>query len=46
MECLFKHGKKPTMLLEILNQVYGEEVLSRALTAEWCKQFSEGRDKV
>jgi hypothetical protein len=46
MECLFKHGKKPTMLFEMLNQMYEEEVMSRALTSEWCKQFSEGRDRI
>jgi hypothetical protein len=46
MECLFKHGKKPTMVFEMLNQVYGEGVMSRAVIVEWCKQFSEGREKV
>lgn len=39
MECLFKHGKNVgwNEMDEMLTQVYGEEVMSRALTAEWCK---------
>jgi hypothetical protein len=46
MECFFRHGKKTTMIFEMLNQVYGEEVVLRAFISEWRKQFSEGRDKV
>jgi hypothetical protein len=38
--------KNPSHGFKMLNQVYGEEVMSRALTTEWCKQFSEGRNRV
>jgi hypothetical protein len=33
-------------IFEMLKQVYGETIMSRACVSEWCKLFSEGRDKV
>ncbi|XP_054715265.1 protein GVQW3-like [Uloborus diversus] len=41
-----KLKKTPTETLQIINEVYGEEALSRTQVFQWHKNFREGRDDV
>jgi hypothetical protein len=38
--------RKTTEILEVLMQLYGEEVMSGARDFKWCKQFSKRKDEV
>jgi hypothetical protein len=43
---LVKVKKTTTEMFNLLNEVYGENTLSRAHVSEWCKRLSEGRQAV
>lgn len=46
MKFLVKLGKKPTECLEMLQNVYGDDCMSRARVFEWHKRFKSGREDV
>ena len=46
LKFLTKLGKTPSESFEMLQQVYGEEALSRTRAFEWHKRFKEGREEV
>ena len=41
-----KLGKTPSESFTMLQQVYGEEMMSHACAFEWHKRFKEGREEV
>ena len=43
---LAKLGKTPSESFAMLQQVYGEETMSRSHAFEWHKRFKEGREEV
>jgi len=46
LKFLVKLGKTPSEALELLQQVYGDETMSRSRVFEWHKRFREGRQDV
>jgi hypothetical protein len=42
MKFCVKLGKKPTEIYEMLQTVYGDEVLSRSSVFEWLKRLKMG----
>ena len=46
LKFLAKLGKTPSESFAMLQQVYGEETMSRTRTFEWRKRFKEGREEV
>ena len=46
LKFLVRLGKTPTEALGLLQQVYGNEALSRCRVFEWHKKFKEGRKDV
>ena len=46
LKFLAKLGKTPSKSFAMLQQVYGEETMSRARAFEWHKRFKEGREEV
>jgi hypothetical protein len=38
--------QKPTDMFKIIQQMYGEEVMSKSSFLEWCKRYSERKDEV
>ena len=39
-------GKTPSEALRLLQEVYGDEMMSRSRVFEWHKRFKEGRENV
>ena len=46
LKFLAKLGKTPSESFAMLQQVYGEEMMSRTHAFEWHKRFKEGREEV
>ena len=46
LKFLAKLGKTPSESFAMLQQVYGEETMSRTRAFEWRKRFKEGREEV
>ena len=46
LKFLVRLGKTPTEALGLLQQVYGNEAMSRCRVFEWHKRFKEGREDV
>lgn len=46
LKFLVQLGKTPSQALEILQQVYGANTMSRTRVFEWHKRFKEGREEV
>ncbi|XP_019727872.1 putative uncharacterized protein FLJ37770 [Hippocampus comes] len=46
LKFLVRLGKSPSEALGLLQQVYGDETMSRSRVFEWCKRFKEGREDV
>ena len=46
LKFLAKLGKTPFESFAMLQQVYGEETMSRTRAFEWHKRFKEGRKEV
>ena len=46
LKFLAKLGETPFKSFAMLQQVYGEEMMSRTRAFEWHKRFKEGREKV
>lgn len=44
LKFLVKLKKSPTECYKLLQEVYGDNALSRARVFEWCKRFSKGRE--
>jgi len=43
---LFHLGKTPTEALKLLQEVYGDDTMSRTHLFEWYRKFKEGREEV
>ena len=43
---LVRLGKTPNEALELLQEVYGDDTMSRTRLFEWRRRFKEGREKV
>jgi len=39
-------GKTPTEILKLLQEVYGDDTMSRTCLFEWNRRFKEGREEV
>ena len=46
LKFLVQLGETPTEALSLLQQVYGNEAMSRCRFFEWHKRFEEGREDV
>lgn len=46
MKFLFRLGRKPTRIFDMLKQVFWEEVILRAGAFGWYKWLSDGRNEV
>ena len=46
LKFLVRLGKTPSECLELLQQVYGNNAMSRTRVFEWHKRFKEGREEV
>ena len=46
LKFLAKLGKTPSESFAMLQQVYGEETMSRTRAFEWHKRFKEGQEEV
>ena len=46
LKFLVKRGKNPTECLEMLQNGYGDDCMSRARVFEWHKRFKSGREDV
>ena len=46
LKFLVRLGKTPSEALRLLQQVYGDETMSRSQVFEWHKRFKEGRNDV
>ena len=46
LKFLVRLGKKPTEALKLLQDVYGDDAMSRTRVFEWHRRFKEGRDDV
>ena len=46
LKFLAKLGKTPSEFFAMLQQVYGEETMSRTHAFQWHKRFKEGREEV
>ncbi|XP_027233874.2 uncharacterized protein [Penaeus vannamei] len=44
LKFLVRSGKTPAEALRLLQQVYGDETMSRSRVFEWCARFKEGRE--
>jgi len=43
LKFLVRLGKTPTEALRLLQDVYGDDIMSRAGAFEWHRRFKEGR---
>ena len=43
---LVRLGKTPTEALELLQEVYGDDAMSKTPLFEWHRRFKEGREEV
>ena len=43
---LVRLGKTPTEALKLLQEVYGDDMMSRTRLLEWHRRFKEGREEV
>jgi len=46
MKFLVNEGVKPADIYRRLQAQYGDEMLSRSKTCEWCKRFKDGHTSV
>ena len=46
LKVLVRHGKTPTEVLKLLQQVYGDDMRSRTRLFDWHRRFKEGREEV
>ena len=46
LKFLVRLGKNPTEALKLLQDVYGDDAMSRARVFEWHRRFKEGREDV
>lgn len=46
LKFLVRLGKSPSDALRMLQEVYGDEAMSRSRVFEWYKRFKEGREDV
>ena len=46
LKFLVRLGKTPTEALKLLQEVYGDDTMSRTCLLEWHRRFKEGREKV
>ena len=46
LKFLVRLGKTPTEALKLLQEVYGDDTMSRTRLFEWHRRFKEGREKV
>ena len=46
LKFLVRLGKTPTEVLKLLQEVYGDDTMSRSCLFEWHRRFKEGRDEV
>ena len=43
---LVRLGKTPTEAPKLLQEVYGDDTMSRTCLSEWLRRFKEGREEV
>jgi len=46
LKFLVEFGKTPTEALKLLQEVYGDDTMSRSREFEWHKWFQDGREDV
>ena len=46
LKFLVRLGKSPSEALRMLQEVYGQETISRSHVFEWHRRFKEGREEV
>ena len=46
LKFLVRLGKTPTVALTLLQEVYGNDTMSRTRLFEWHRRFKEGREEV
>ena len=46
LKFLVRLGKTPTEALKLLQEVYGDDTMSRTCLCEWDRRFKEGREQV
>ena len=46
LKFLVRLGKTPTETLQLLQEVYGDDTMSRTCLFEWHRRFKEGREEV
>ena len=46
LKFLVLFGKTPTEALKLLQEVYGDDTMSRTHLFEWHRRFKEGREEV
>ena len=46
LKFLVQHGKTPTEVLTLLQEVCGDDTMSRTPLFEWHRRFKEGREEV
>ena len=46
LKFLVRLGKTPTEALQLLQEVYGDDTMSRTCLFEWHRKFKEGREEV
>ena len=46
LKLLVRLGKTPTETLKLLQEVYGDDAMSRTRLFEWHRRFKEGREEV
>ena len=46
LKFLVRLGKTPTEELKLLQEVYGDDTMSRTRLFEWHRRFKEGREEV
>ena len=46
LKFLVRLGKTPTEALKLLQEVYGDDTMSRTRLFEWYRRFKEGREEV
>ena len=46
LKFIVRFGKTPTEALKLLQEVYGDDTMSRTRLFEWHRRFEEGREEV
>ena len=46
LKLLVRLGKTPTIALKLLQEVYGDDAMSRTRLFEWHRRFKEGREEM